>query len=543
MLEAMRRNSRGTIIYALFGILIAVFVVNFGPGGGGCGGTAGEGYAVEVAGTTISESEFRLYYLARGGDRFDAALARRFRFRETIMDKLIERELLAQEAERLGFRVSMKEAEDLVKTGRMMLLGGEVPWNSSDEYDYKRLQRFCEQFRVNVVRFLEIQRRELLANQLRQIMAAAVKVTPQEAEEAYNLRERKANLSFVKFQPKQYEADIELQPQEIAAYRQAHEADLKKTFEERSFLYKKMEKEVRVRRLFIALDKDEKDPAKIAAAGQKLQAARNRLFLGKPPAPFPVVAKAMSEDAATRGRGGDMGWHKKGYLGLGDEVEAKVFAAKENSIIYAKSDKGHELIQVERFREGDLTFEQVADELVDTQLRAERGKAQAKAAAEAALAQVKAGKSLEVLYPKPGEGDAAKEEAAPGSIGPKVEETGLFAHQGEQVPSIGVSKEVMQKAFELKQGEVAGPFDVTGVWVVVQAKERHEPDKDGFEKAKDDELRTLQRQKFAETVDAWSRQKCVEVDADKQIKVNDRVVQYEGTPGGDVVYTKCGPRT
>ena len=37
MLAAMRANSRNVIIYVLFGILIAVFVINFGPGSNGCG--------------------------------------------------------------------------------------------------------------------------------------------------------------------------------------------------------------------------------------------------------------------------------------------------------------------------------------------------------------------------------------------------------------------------------------------------------------------------------------------------------------------------
>lgn len=535
MLEAMRRNSRGTIIYALFGILIAVFIINFGPGSGmGGGGGETSDYAAQVQGTNVSESEFRLYYLATGGDSFDGQLARRFRVRERIMDKVIERELLAHEAEKLGFRVSTQEAEDLVRTGRMILLGNERAWSSADEYDYKKLQRFCDQFRVSVVRFIEIQQRELLANQLRQLMAASAKVTPQEAEEAWEQRERKANLAFVKFQPKQFEADIELAPADIAAYKQAHDADLKKTFEERSFLYKKLEKEVRARRLLVAIAKDEKDPAKIAAAQQKLQLARRHIFIEK--MAFPVVAKMMSEDPATRGKSGDMGWHKKGYLGLGEEIEGKVFAAEPNAIIYARSDKGHELIQIERFREGDLTFEQVVDELVESQLRTERGKAKAKAAADEALAKVRAGTPLDTLFPKPGEGDAAKEEE---SSAPKAEETGLFAKQGEQVPMIGVSKEVMQKAFEMKQGEAAGPFDVTGAWVVVVAKERREPEKAAFEKVKDDEMRALQRQKFAETVDAWSRSRCLEVNADGLIKVNQKVVQYEGTPGGDVEYKQC----
>ena len=41
MLEMMRRNSRNAIIYVLFGVIIAMFVINFGPGSRGCSSDAG----------------------------------------------------------------------------------------------------------------------------------------------------------------------------------------------------------------------------------------------------------------------------------------------------------------------------------------------------------------------------------------------------------------------------------------------------------------------------------------------------------------------
>ena len=34
MLDAFRRNSKSTLIYLFFGVIIVVFVVNFGPGAG-----------------------------------------------------------------------------------------------------------------------------------------------------------------------------------------------------------------------------------------------------------------------------------------------------------------------------------------------------------------------------------------------------------------------------------------------------------------------------------------------------------------------------
>src|SRR4051794_40429732 len=104
MLAAMRRNSRNVVIYVLFGVIIGVFILNFGPGGRGCsGGGASNAYASKIAGVTVSEQEFRFTYIGAGGGQFGP---RDQRVKEVVMDKLIERELFAQEAEKLGFSVS-----------------------------------------------------------------------------------------------------------------------------------------------------------------------------------------------------------------------------------------------------------------------------------------------------------------------------------------------------------------------------------------------------------------------------------------------------
>ena len=37
MLDTLRANSRSVLTYVLFGIIILVFVISFGPGSKGCG--------------------------------------------------------------------------------------------------------------------------------------------------------------------------------------------------------------------------------------------------------------------------------------------------------------------------------------------------------------------------------------------------------------------------------------------------------------------------------------------------------------------------
>src|SRR3954447_12661337 len=106
MLEQMRRSSQSLLIYVLFGIVIAVFIINFGPqSGGGCSGDDARAMrsssAAEVDGHTIGARDFRYAYILSGA----SGAGRAGRPRELIMDALIQRELLVSEAERLGLRV------------------------------------------------------------------------------------------------------------------------------------------------------------------------------------------------------------------------------------------------------------------------------------------------------------------------------------------------------------------------------------------------------------------------------------------------------
>src|ERR1700761_8179014 len=162
MLQAMRRNSRHAIIYVLFGILIAAFVISFGPGSRGFGyqGVT-SAYAAKIAGSTVSEQDFHFAYVALGGTQYPPQVARERRLKEFVMDKLIERELFAEEAERLGFNVSMKEVEDMIADGRMMVMG--VPRKvdayvyKDGKFDYDRFKMVAQnQLGVTVRHFIEI---------------------------------------------------------------------------------------------------------------------------------------------------------------------------------------------------------------------------------------------------------------------------------------------------------------------------------------------------------------------------------------------------
>lgn len=546
MLETLRRNSRNVVIYVLFGVIIAVFVINFGPGSRGCGGGAtGTAWAAKVAGTTLTEQDFRFAYIALGGTQVPGQLQRERRLKEFVMDKLIERELFAHEAERLGFDVSPREVEDMIADGRMMVMGVPRRVDSyvykDGKFDYGRFRTVSQnQLGVSVLRFIEIERRELLADKVRELLKVGTKVALDEVKTDFAEKGRQVNLEYARFTPRRYEDDGDLSTAEIDAYVKKHTGELKKQYEDRAFLYKKIDKQARLRHVVVEVAKDAGEP-QVAAAKKTIDAAAAKVKAGTP---LGEVAGNVSTEKRTKGKGGLIGWRKKGVTGFSTALDDKVFGAKKGDLIGPeRTDRGWELVLVEDFREGDVPLEAAQREIAEELVRGERAQAKARAEAEAILTKVKSGKKLEDLIPaeKKDDGEEAQIPQARANEPAKLQETGLFSRRGEMVQSIGISKELAKRAFELGPGEIAGPFDVAGTAVLVRLKDKKEPDMADFEKRKDDIVREYERTKWAEVLDAWSKQRCAEVRDDGRIRVNDEVLAYEQQAPGKPERSKYQP--
>jgi parvulin-like peptidyl-prolyl isomerase len=553
MLQAMRRNSRHAIIYVLFGILIAAFVISFGPGSRGFGYSGvTSAWAAKVAGATVSEQDFHFAYVALGGTQYPPQVARERRLKEFVMDRLIERELFASEAERLGYNVSNKEAEDQIYAGKMMVMG--VPRRvdayvyKDGKFDYDRFKMISQnQLGVTVQHFIEIQKREMLADKYREALRVSSKVAPDEVKEEFESRGLQVNLEYGRFPERRYEDEIpDPTPAEVDAYVKAHEADLKKQYDERAFLYKNLDKQVRLRHIVVDAPKDLPQDQTESARTK----ANNALAKIKAGTPFATVAKDVSTDDRTKGKGGEMGWRKKGFTGFGEAVEKKVFDAKPGTIIGPeRTERGFEIVEVEQFREGDVPLAEAEKEMAADEVKKQKAKDKAKADAQAVIDRVNKGEKLDAILTKEEtntnetpEEKQLKQMLQKSNAPVHLQETGLFSRRGDMVQDIGISKELAKKAFELKTGEVAGPFDVGSAWVVVRVKEHRDPDLADFEKRKSDIVREYERTKWAELVDNWSKQKCAEVRDDGRIKVNSDVLEYEVGGKSPIAYQPCSQK-
>jgi peptidyl-prolyl cis-trans isomerase D len=544
MLEAMRQNSQSAIIYILFGLLIAAFVISFGPGSfGGSSKAASEDYAALVNGNEISEQDFRFAAVI-----FEVGnTARDQRTREMLMDQLIDRELMAQEGERMGLLTSEEEAARMVADGRIMAAGMQRRIFPEGKFNYERFQSMAQyHYRMTIKKVMEIQQREMTAHKVQELMRAAVQVSPDEVKADFEEKGRQVNLEYVRFSPRRYHEDVTVTDAEIENWARGHEDAIKKAFEERKYLYEKQDPQVHLRRVLIEVAKDA-PPEKVKDAQAKIDAAHKTITSGTK---FADVARTVSEDAASRARGGDLGWKKKGFTGLGDEVEAKVFAAKEGEVIGpVRTDRGFELLRNEGQRQGDITLAQARTELAEDLLRQEKTKEMAKAQAAEAANKVKAGGKLAELFPKAETGSDTDEAKPKTGKAAKVsvEETGLFSRRGDTVQGLGSSQELARAAFKLKAGESAGPIEVGGDFVVVTVKEKKEPDMADFEKRKAELTEVYQRTKAYEVMSGWTRHRCTEIRDKGKLKVNQAYLAVEGA-GKDALamimpkYEPCAPQ-
>jgi peptidyl-prolyl cis-trans isomerase D len=545
MLEQMRQQSRSLLIYLLFSIVIVVFIVNFGPQSiGGCGMRMPHRVtesAAQVDGRTLTLKDWTYAYTVLNAASISPQQAKQIRLKETIMDLLIDRELLAGEAARLGFHVGEDEVEDLIAESKMISMGREqrLPYAESEgKFSYDNFRKFVQyHLGMSPKSFIEQQRRELMAARMRDLLRAGVGVSADEVKESYLRQSDRVNLEYLRFPIHRYENEVELRPEEIASWSKANDDKLKKLYEQRkTALYDKQPRQRKLRFLLVAVPSDA-DPDKTAEAGKRADGLAARVRKGEPLA---KLAKASSDDALSRARGGDLGWQRKGGTTLGSEVEDKVWAAKDGELVGpVKIAGGLALVVPEATREGDISFEHARTEIAESELRQERSQARAKTAADAALAKAKAepSKSLKDLFPAP-----ENDEKASKNDTIHAEETGLYSRRGAMVQGIGPAATLAKAAFELSsEAPLAGPFQELGSFIVVKLKEHMKPDMAEFEKEKQRLADDAAQRKAQMVVMDWARRRCQEVKEAKKIDVNLDLLRYEGGPEGAVSYEPCSP--
>lgn len=457
MLNVLRQNATSWFMIAIFAIITIVFIFTFGSWGGG--DVSGKlPVAASVNGRIISQAQFTYSYQNEmRGKRLSPQKAQEFGLKKIVLDRLVDTELLAQQATSRGLvvpdQVLAKQIMDIFK----------------DRETYTA--NVNGQFGMTEARFEEQLRRQLLAQRMQEVITEAQRVSPVEIKEAFELANSKVNLETLRIDPMHFKVEDQLTDPKVAEYQAAHEDEIAAHYKEHINRYRKS-KEVRARHILAKFDAKASDAEK-AKAKAKVEAALKRVNEGED---FAEVAKDVSEDSSAS-KGGDLGFFGTGKMVKPFEDAAFALEAGKMSDI-VESKFGYHVIKVEEVKPEEIReLDAVRPEIAKKMLGESSQKAKAMEWAKDAIAALAAGKSMDKLKLKGFKGDLASPDSAEPTA-PRVEETGMFDKAARYIPRVGISDEVVAKAFTLtKESPVmAEPQEIGGRIYVLRMKEREEPD-------------------------------------------------------------------
>ncbi|HWV37732.1 MAG TPA: SurA N-terminal domain-containing protein [Vulgatibacter sp.] len=499
MLDKMRASSRSFGMYLVFGALILVFIIYFGPGSNGCVGggmEAGSPYAAKVNGDTIGWREFEgayantlRAYQQQMGERFDQTMAEQMGLKQNVLDQLVDRKLLLAEAKAQGIVVADSEVAAKVKEAEF--------FHKEGQFDFGTYKEVLANAGLTTDRYEADVRESLLVTKLLSQVRHGANASEEEIREEFRKDNDKANLTIVRFSSMQGDAEAAPTDAEVKDYLASEEGQkaVADEYEAKSFRFK-TPKRVKAQHILVKVEEDAPQ-AEVDAATAKLEKAKADIQAG---ADFGELAKSLSEDPGSKDKGGDLGFFGPGTMAKPFEDAAMALEPGQLSEI-VRTRFGLHLIKVNEVQPPEeKTLADVQDELAKELLTAKKAKDLARSKAEAALAKAKAGESLEALFPAPAE------DAKGPRTTPSAEKTGSFGLSSDYVPRVGSAAALVRAVEVANAGDLLPEvYEVSGAFVIAQVDERQRPDISQLEAQRSDLRARILRRKEGEVVEAFTK--------------------------------------
>lgn len=534
MLDFFRRSVSSVFTWLLLGGMALLFGLQFGLPTDSL--TLGSKSFVKVHGESIGKQEFDYQsgMLAALGVRTpeDPKILMALGINEEKLDAAIERELLAHEAEALGLEATQRDAEDLALGGQFVAFGLTQEWLGSSDFNYEIFTNFIRNFaHVSEPSYLELQRRELLARTVRDLVAASVPVSDGELRAIYDQGTNQLVLRVARYTPRVFADAVDPSAADVDAYVKDHGDTLRETMERQSVRFKGVPKQARA--YLIALDKpaapaqpdaeeqgtDKPRPNKRAAADDPLAAARERLAEVRKRIVAGEDVRKLARELSTHTswtRGGDLGWIDDKAAGDIDPAVAAALPGLADDGVSEILDGSTALyLVVLRGRhEGDVPEAEALRELAEEAIRNERGAELAKTAAEADLAAVQGGAALgEVFHGGTALGtDDAADTAARGlRLKVALDETRELG-KGDPITGLGPAPEIVKAAWaaEADAGLLDQVFTVGDEPVLVGVVSKSIATDEGFAAERPNLYRRMAMEKGQMVAGHWAQRLCVE---------------------------------
>lgn len=357
-------------------------------------------------------------------DKVPPEMLKSLNLKGQAMDQVVRGQLLRQEAQRLGLRVTEAELRDSISSVKSFQDNGHF---NKDLY-----LRTLRANNFTPGDFEDSQSEEMLARKLQDLVASGVHVSEAEVKDRYRFDNEKVNLNFIKLEGANFLPEVKLTDAEVQAYYDGHQdkfrepervrieyaqyisenfADkvevtdeaVQQYYTDHQETYAKPE-QVHARHILFKVAQDAA-PAQKAQARKKAEDALKKVKAGDD---FATLAKKYSEDS-TAAEGGDLGTFPRGQMVPPFEEAAFALAPGTTSEI-VESPFGFHIIKVEAKEEGRTQpLDEVRAQVVDAmkqekareQARTHASEAHTKVGDGAALASVAQADGLTVSTPAP----------------------------------------------------------------------------------------------------------------------------------------------
>jgi peptidyl-prolyl cis-trans isomerase D len=514
MLDRMRRH-RDWLKWSL-GLVCVAFVLFYIPDflrGSGADAASSDTVA-KVEGREITSGEFRRTYQAQlqayrsaYGNNMSDQLLKQLGIDQQIVQQMVDERAALAEADRLGISVSDEEVRQRIFAMPAFQENGGFIGDAR----YQQLLRM-QRPPMTPSEFEDNVRNGLAVEKLRGSLTDWLSVPDKDLEQEYRRRNDKVKLAVVSFTADSFRSQVSATDAEVASYFEAHKndfkipekrkiryllididamrakvvvppADIEREYKNNEEQYQTPEQ---VRASHILLKTEGKDDAAVKAKAEEL------LKQARSGGDFADLAKKNSEDEASAKNGGDLDYFGKGRMV--PEFDAAVFAMQPGQISdLVKTQYGYHIIKLTDKKPATTrSLAEVRQQLQD-QLAYQRAQAQAS----------DLGQSLEKQIKSPGDLDKVGK-----AQGLTVQESGFFARD-EPILGLGPAPEAANKAFDMKQGDVAGPLRASRGFVFETMVARQDPYVPKVEEVKDRVRDEVVKQKARDA----SRQKAAEIAA------------------------------
>ena len=468
MLNVFRENLKH--LKWILWFVIASFALFFGVAWWRGGRAGGEDWVATANGREIPASIWREQaqrqdeqYRRMFGKRYEE-ISKQINLGYQVAEQLVRKELVCQDARRLGLGVSRKELAQAILAIPQFNPGGTFV--GKRKYEEMIARGFFPPFR-NVAEFERALGEDLLYRKWQALVARGVVVTDDEVRDAFRRRHEKVTFEYVAVPLERYEKKVNPGDAELRAFYEAHrdrwsrgegrralfvlvddkavadrvripEEELKKYYEEHRDLFTRPEQR-RARHILIKVAPDA-SPAQQEAARKKAAELAARARAGED---FAQLAKQYSDDPGSKKVGGELGWFSRGRMV--PEFEQAVFSMSPGAISDpVKTPYGWHVIQLEEVREaGVRPFEEVRGQ-IESQLRFPRLREEAKKVAAELRAKVKSPEDLARVA---------------GEMGLEVRDAGVVT-RSSAIPGLGPVPALVDAIFSIEPGQVTDVIEL-----------------------------------------------------------------------------------